>query len=57
MASGEYGDVVSRLVSGIENGSRIYQENESVSSASPALSHGNTKKFIVYIFRNMRRKW
>jgi hypothetical protein len=41
VASGEYGDVLPRLVSGIENGRRIFHENSPVILASPALSHGN----------------
>ncbi|EFX86592.1 ABC protein, subfamily ABCG [Daphnia pulex] len=39
VASGEYGDVLPRLVSGIENGRRIFHENSPVILASPALSH------------------
>jgi hypothetical protein len=41
VASGEYGDVLPRLVSGIENGRRIFHENSPAILASPALSHGN----------------
>ncbi|XP_057375116.1 ATP-binding cassette sub-family G member 1-like [Daphnia carinata] len=38
VASGEYGDVVLRLISGIENGRRVYQNNSS-SSCLPSSSH------------------
>ncbi|XP_046639058.1 ATP-binding cassette sub-family G member 1-like [Daphnia pulicaria] len=39
IASGEYGDVLSRLVTGIENGRLIYQESPTPTLASPSLSH------------------
>ncbi|XP_045029362.1 ATP-binding cassette sub-family G member 1 isoform X1 [Daphnia magna] len=38
VASGEYGDVVFRLISGIENGRSIYQDNSSTSCV-PSTSH------------------
>lgn len=40
VASGEYGNVLPKLIDGIENGRRIYQENSVTSPASPSLSHG-----------------
>lgn len=40
VASGEYGNVLPKLVDGMENGRRIYQENSVAASASPSLSHG-----------------
>nr|QBM06376.1 ATP-binding cassette sub-family G member 1-like isoform X3 [Daphnia magna] len=39
VASGEYGNVLPKLIDGIENGRRIYQENSVTSPASPSLSH------------------
>ncbi|KAI9554257.1 ABC protein [Daphnia sinensis] len=38
VASGEYGNVLARLVSGIENGRLIYQENPTPTSESPSSS-------------------
>lgn len=40
VASGEYGNVLAGLVSGIENGRLIYQESATPTSATPSLSHG-----------------
>ena len=52
VASGEYGDVLAGLVSGVENGRLIYQETLTPTSATPSLSHGNDglSKLLIRLF-------
>lgn len=50
VASGEYGNVLARLVSGIENGRLIYHENPTPTSESPSSSRGNTRTFLIHFF-------
>jgi hypothetical protein len=47
VACGEYGDVISGLVSAIENGRLIYQENSTLVIATPSLNPGKEYRPIV----------
>lgn len=51
VASGEYGDVLSKLVDGVENGKRIYQENSPSTSALPSIREGMSN-FAINFQRN-----
>lgn len=52
VACGEYGDVLTKLVAGIENGKIIYDESSPPGSETPSINQGDSTKWITSIYWN-----